>query len=43
MMPLPWSRPSLAETGFLPKAAKQPRKSAFLAKMETVVPWLRLE
>jgi transposase, IS5 family len=34
---------SLAETGFLPKACKQTRKAVFLAEMETVVPWSRLE
>ena len=34
---------SLAETGFLPKAGKQTRKAVFLAEMETVVRWLRLE
>jgi len=34
---------SLAETGFLPKACKQTRKSVFLAAMEMVVPWSRLE
>jgi IS5 family transposase len=34
---------SLAETGFLPKAGKQTRKAVFLAEMETVVPWFRLE
>ena len=34
---------SLADTGFLPKARKQARKAVFLAKMETVVPWSRLE
>jgi hypothetical protein len=34
---------SLAETAFLPKAGKQPRKVAFLAEMEAVVPWSRLE
>ncbi len=34
---------SLAETGFLPKAGKQTRKAVFLAEMETVVPWARLE
>jgi len=34
---------SLAETGFLPKAGKQTRKSVFLAEMEAVVPWSRLE
>jgi IS5 family transposase len=34
---------SLAETGFLPKAGKQTRKAVFLAEMETVVPWSRLE
>jgi len=34
---------SLAETGFLPKAGKQTRKAVFLAEMETVVPWPRLE
>ena len=34
---------SLAETGFLPKAGKQTRKAVFLAEMEQVVPWSRLE
>lgn len=34
---------SLAETGFLPKAGKQPRKSALLAETETAVPWFRLQ
>ena len=34
---------SLAETGFLPKAGKQTRKAVFLAEMEAVVPWSRLE
>ncbi|MFH1658162.1 MAG: IS5 family transposase [Pseudomonadota bacterium] len=34
---------SLAETGFLPKAGKQTRKAMFLAEMETVVPWSRLD
>ena len=34
---------SLAETGYLPKAGKQTRKAIFLAEMETVVPWSRLE
>jgi IS5 family transposase len=34
---------SLAETGFLPKAAKQTRKAVFLSEMERVVPWARLE
>jgi hypothetical protein len=34
---------SLAQTGFLPKAGKQTRKAVFLAEMETVVPWSRLE
>ena len=34
---------SLAETGFLPKAGKQTRKAVFLAEMDTVVPWSRLE
>ena len=34
---------SLAETGFLPKAGKQTRKGVFLAEMDTVVPWSRLE
>jgi IS5 family transposase len=34
---------SLAETGFLPKAGKQTRKAVCLSKMETVVPWSRLE
>ncbi len=34
---------SLTETGFLPKAGKQTRKAVFLAEMETVVPWSRLE
>jgi IS5 family transposase len=34
---------SLAETGFQPKVGKQTRKAVFLAEMETVVPWSRLE
>jgi IS5 family transposase len=34
---------SLAETGFLPKAGKQTWNALFLAEMETVVPWPRLE
>ena len=34
---------SLAETGFLPKAEKQTRKAVFLAEMDQVVPWSRLE
>lgn len=34
---------SLAETGSLPKAGKQIRKAVFLAEMEQVVPWFRLE
>jgi IS5 family transposase len=34
---------SLAETGFLPKAGKPTRKAVFLAEMEAVVPWSRLE
>ena len=34
---------NFAETGFLPKAGKQPRKAAFLAEMDTLVPWSRLE
>jgi transposase, IS5 family len=34
---------SLAETGFLPKVAKQSWKAVFLSEMETVVPWSRLE
>uniref|UniRef100_A0A2X0R8A2 Transposase n=1 Tax=Candidatus Nitrotoga fabula TaxID=2182327 RepID=A0A2X0R8A2_9PROT len=34
---------SLAETGFLPKSGKPTRKAVFLAEMETVVPWSRLE
>jgi len=34
---------SLAETGFLPKVSKETRKAVFLAEMETVVPWSRLE
>lgn len=34
---------SLAETGFLPKAGKQTRRTVFLAEMEAVVPWSRLE
>ncbi len=34
---------SVAETGFLPKAGKQTRKAVFLAEMETVVSWSRLE
>lgn len=34
---------SLAETGFLPKVGKQTRKAVFLAEMDTVVPWSRLE
>jgi IS5 family transposase len=36
-------RLSLAETGFLPKVAKQTRKAVFLSEMERVVPWARLE
>ena len=39
----PMKQLSLAETGFLPKAGKQTRKAVFLAEMETVVPWTRLE
>jgi len=39
----PMKQLSLAETGFLPKAGKQTRKAVFLAEMETVVPWARLE
>jgi len=34
---------SLAETGFMPKAGKQTRKAVFLAEMEMVVSWSRLE
>lgn len=34
---------SLAETGFLPNAGKQPRKAVFLPEKEQVVPWSRLE
>ena len=34
---------SLAETGFLPKAGKTTRRAKFLADMEAVVPWSRLE
>ena len=34
---------TLAKTGFLPKVWKQTWKAAFLAEMETVVPWSRLE
>lgn len=34
---------SLAETGFLPKRGKVTRKAEFLAEMNTVVPWSRLE
>lgn len=34
---------SLPETGFQAKAGKQTRKAVFMADMETVVPWLRLE
>jgi len=34
---------SLAESGFLPKAGKQTRKTVFLSEMETVVPWWRFE
>lgn len=34
---------SLAETGFLPKAGTPTRKTVFLAEMERVVPWARLE
>jgi len=33
---------SLAETGFLPKAGKQPPKAVFLAEMGTVLPYSRL-
>lgn len=36
----PWS---LVETGLLPKARKPTRKAVFLAEMERVVPWARLE
>ena len=39
----PMKQLSLAETGFLPKAGKQTRKAVFLAEMDTVVPWSRLE
>lgn len=34
---------SLAETGFLPKRGKVTRKAEFLAEMDQVVPWKRLE
>jgi IS5 family transposase len=34
---------SLADTGFLPKAGKQTRKAAFLAEIEMVAQWSRLE
>lgn len=34
---------SLVETGFLPKRGKVTRKAEFLAGMNTVVPWSRLE
>ena len=34
---------SLAETGFLPKRGKVTRKAEFLAEMNAVVPWFRLE
>ena len=34
---------SLAETGFLPKRGKVTRKAEFLAEMNVVVPWSRLE
>ncbi len=34
---------SLAKTGFLPKRSKVTRKAEFLAEMNTVVPWSRLE
>lgn len=34
---------SLAETGFLPKRGKVTRKAEFLAEMNAVVPWSRLE
>lgn len=39
----PMKQLSLAETGFLPKAGKRTRRAEFLAEMEAVVPWLRLE
>jgi len=39
----PMKQLSLAETGFLPKVGKQSRKVVFLAEMETVAPWSRLE
>lgn len=34
---------SLAETGFLPKRGTVTHKAEFLAEMEVVVPWKRLE
>ena len=34
---------SLAETGFMPKRGKVTRKAEFLAEMNVVVPWSRLE
>ena len=34
---------SLAETGFLPKRGKVTRKAEFLAEMNVVVPWSRLD
>lgn len=34
---------SLAETGFLPRRGKVTRKAEFLAEMNLVVPWARLE
>lgn len=39
----PMKQLSLAETGFLPKAGKQTNKAVFLAEMDTVVPWSRIE
>lgn len=39
----PMKKLSLAEMGFLPKAGKQTCRAAFLAEMETVMPWSRLE
>ena len=34
---------SLTETAFLPKTSKQICRAVFLVKMETVLPWPRLE
>lgn len=39
----PMKQLSLAEMDFLPKAAKQTRETKSLSKMETEVPWSRLE